>query len=36
MGTAAVDRNLSADEQHYRYQVLSVVVPLINIIWAGI
>jgi type IV pilus assembly protein PilW len=36
MGTAAVDRALTADEQHFRYQVLSVVVPLINIIWAGV
>jgi len=36
MGAAAVDRALTADEQHYRYQVLSVVVPLINIIWAGV
>jgi type IV pilus assembly protein PilW len=36
MGSAAVDRTLSADEQRFRYQVLNVVVPLINIIWAGI
>lgn len=36
MGTAAVDRPLSADERRFRYQVLSVVVPLINTIWAGI
>ncbi len=36
MGTAAVDRALTADEQHYRYQVLSVVIPVINILWAGV
>jgi type IV pilus assembly protein PilW len=26
----------TADEQHFRYQVLTVVVPLVNVIWAGI
>jgi type IV pilus assembly protein PilW len=36
MGSAAVDRTLSADERRFRYQVLNVVVPLVNIIWAGI
>jgi len=36
MGSAAVDRALSADERRFRYQVLNVVVPLVNIIWAGI
>jgi len=36
MKTGAVDRPLGAGEQRFRYQVLNVVVPLINIIWAGI
>lgn len=36
MGTAAVERALNADERRFRYQVLHVVVPLVNIIWAGI
>jgi type IV pilus assembly protein PilW len=36
MGTPAVDRALTAEEQRFRYQVLNVVVPLVNIIWAGI
>jgi type IV pilus assembly protein PilW len=29
-------RALSADERRFRYQVLTVVVPLINTIWAGV
>jgi type IV pilus assembly protein PilW len=29
-------RVLSAAEQRYRYQVLTIVVPLVNIIWAGV
>jgi type IV pilus assembly protein PilW len=29
-------RTFTAAEQRYRYQVLTVVVPLINIIWAGV
>jgi hypothetical protein len=29
-------RALSTAEQRYRYQVLTVVVPLINVIWAGV
>jgi type IV pilus assembly protein PilW len=32
----AQERVLDADEQRYRYQVLTVVVPLINVIWAGV
>jgi type IV pilus assembly protein PilW len=36
MGSAAVDRALSADEQRFRYQVLNIVVPLVNVIWAGL
>jgi type IV pilus assembly protein PilW len=36
MDTPAVDRALTADEQRFRYQVLNVVVPLVNVIWAGI
>jgi type IV pilus assembly protein PilW len=27
---------LDADERHYRYSVLRVVVPLVNVIWAGV
>jgi type IV pilus assembly protein PilW len=33
---AVQSRALSAAEQRYRYQVLTVVVPLINVIWAGV
>jgi hypothetical protein len=29
-------RVLNAAERRYRYQVLTVVVPLINVIWAGV
>lgn len=29
-------RSLSAEERHYRYQVLTVIVPLINTIWANV
>jgi hypothetical protein len=34
--TTARTRAFDADEQHYRYQMLTVVIPLINIIWAGV
>jgi len=34
--TAAVTMALAADERLYRYKVLSVVVPLVNVIWAGV
>jgi type IV pilus assembly protein PilW len=34
-GTART-KNLSADEQLYRYKVQTVVVPVINMIWAGV
>ena len=27
---------LSDDERHYRYKVLHVVIPLVNVIWAGV
>lgn len=33
---AVKNRALNAAEQRYRYQVLTVVVPLINVIWAGV
>jgi type IV pilus assembly protein PilW len=33
---AALNMPLSADERHYRYKVLTVVVPLINVIWAAV
>jgi type IV pilus assembly protein PilW len=33
--TPAATRTLSTEERRYRYQVLSVVVPLINVIWSG-
>lgn len=29
-------RALSAAEQQYRYQVLTVIIPLMNVIWAGV
>lgn len=29
-------RDLSDDERRYRYKVLTVVVPLINVLWAGV
>jgi hypothetical protein len=29
-------RTFTAAEKRFRYQVLTVVVPLINVIWAGI
>jgi hypothetical protein len=29
-------RAFNAAERRYRYQVLTVVVPLINVIWAGV
>ena len=29
-------RNFSADERRYRYQALTVVIPLINVIWSGV
>lgn len=35
-GGATCARALSSEERHYRYQVLTVVVPLINTIWARI
>jgi hypothetical protein len=28
-------RMLTTDERHYRYKVLRVVVPLVNVIWAA-
>lgn len=34
--TAAVEMALSDDERHYRYKVLRTVIPLINVIWAGV
>ena len=33
--TGAQTVNLSADQRCYRYKVLTIVVPLINIIWAA-
>jgi type IV pilus assembly protein PilW len=32
----AKTRSLSAEERHYRYQVLTVIIPLINTIWANV
>jgi type IV pilus assembly protein PilW len=29
-------RDLTDEERRYRYRVLTVVVPLINVIWAGV
>jgi type IV pilus assembly protein PilW len=32
----ALTMPLSDDERHYRYRVVTVVVPLINVIWAAV
>jgi type IV pilus assembly protein PilW len=29
-------RSLSTEERHYRYQVLTVIIPIINTIWASV
>jgi type IV pilus assembly protein PilW len=29
-------RSLSTEERHYRYQILTVIVPIINTIWANV
>jgi hypothetical protein len=36
LAASQLDRTLTTEERHYRYTVLTTIVPLINIIQAGL
>jgi hypothetical protein len=33
---STLERTLTTEERHYRYQVLTTIVPLVNVIQAGL